>query len=105
MERNLRKQREGVVTSNKMNKTITVEVLRRVKHPIYGKFVKKSSKRIFPLTEVVIRTPFFPNILAKCKGPESINTPNSIFSTIRHKALIEEGCNLLEFFKQAHSSR
>ena len=44
MERNLRKQREGVVTSNKMNKTITVEVLRGVKHPIYGKFVKKSSK-------------------------------------------------------------
>ena len=44
MERNLRKQREGVVTSNKMNKTITIEVLRRVKHPIYGKYVKKSSK-------------------------------------------------------------
>ena len=36
MERNLRKQREGIVTSNKMDKTITVEVLRRVKHPIYG---------------------------------------------------------------------
>ena len=44
MERNLRKQREGIVTSNKMDKTITVEVQRRVKHPIYGKFVKKSSK-------------------------------------------------------------
>ena len=44
MERNLRKQREGVVTSNKMNKTITIEVLRRVKHSIYGKYVKKSSK-------------------------------------------------------------
>ena len=44
MERNLRKQREGIVTSNKMNKTITIEVLRRVKHPIYGKYVKKSSK-------------------------------------------------------------
>ena len=44
MDRNLRKQREGRVTSNKMDKTITVEVLRRVKHPIYGKFVKKSSK-------------------------------------------------------------
>ena len=44
MERNLRKQREGIVTSNKMDKTITVEVLRRVKHPIYGKFVKKTSK-------------------------------------------------------------
>ena len=45
MDRNLRKQREGIVTSNKMDKTITVEVQRRVKHPIYGKFVKKSSKR------------------------------------------------------------
>ena len=44
MERNLRKQREGIVTSNKMDKTITVEVQRRVKHPIYGKFVKKTSK-------------------------------------------------------------
>jgi len=44
MERILRKQREGIVTSNKMDKTITVEVQRRVKHPIYGKFVKKSSK-------------------------------------------------------------
>tara|TARA_A100001037_G_C15127285_1_gene626867 strand:- start:1904 stop:2158 length:255 start_codon:yes stop_codon:yes gene_type:complete len=44
MGRNLRKQREGIVTSNKMDKTITVEVQRRVKHPIYGKFVKKSSK-------------------------------------------------------------
>ena len=44
MERKLRKQREGIVTSNKMDKTITVEVQRRVKHPIYGKFVKKTSK-------------------------------------------------------------
>jgi small subunit ribosomal protein S17 len=44
MDRNLRKQREGIVTSNKMNKTITVEVQRKVKHPIYGKFLKKSSK-------------------------------------------------------------
>ena len=46
MERNLRKQREGIVTSNKMDKTITVEVLRRVKHPIYGKFVKKFKKHL-----------------------------------------------------------
>ena len=44
MERNLRKQREGVVTSNKMDKTISVEVTRRVKHPMYGKFVVKTSK-------------------------------------------------------------
>ena len=43
-ERNLRKTRIGVVTSNKMAKTITVEVERKVKHPIYGKFVKKTSK-------------------------------------------------------------
>jgi small subunit ribosomal protein S17 len=42
--RNLRKQRTGVVTSNKMDKTITVSVERQVKHPIYGKFVKSSKK-------------------------------------------------------------
>ena len=42
--RNLRKTRIGVVTSNKMTKTITVEVERKVKHPIYGKFVKKTTK-------------------------------------------------------------
>ena len=46
MERNLIKQREGVVTSNKMNKTITIEVLRRVKHPIYGKFVLRTKKYV-----------------------------------------------------------
>lgn len=43
-ERNLRKTRTGVVTSNKMDKTITVAVERKVKHPIYGKFVKKTTK-------------------------------------------------------------
>jgi small subunit ribosomal protein S17 len=43
-DRNLRKIRTGVVTSNKMAKTITVAVERRVKHPIYGKFVKKTTK-------------------------------------------------------------
>src|SRR5688500_20336937 len=43
-ERNLRKIRVGVVTSNKMTKTITVAVERKVKHPIYGKFVKKTTK-------------------------------------------------------------
>lgn len=42
-ERNLRKIRTGVVRSNKMDKTITVTVERRVKHPIYGKFVKKTT--------------------------------------------------------------
>lgn len=43
-ERNLRKERTGRVVSDKMNKSITVLVERRVKHPIYGKFVKKSQK-------------------------------------------------------------
>ena len=42
--RNLRKERVGVVTSNKMEKTITVAVQRKEKHPIYGKFVKKTTK-------------------------------------------------------------
>lgn len=42
-ERNLRKIRTGVVRSNKMDKTIIVTVERRVKHPIYGKFVKKTT--------------------------------------------------------------
>lgn len=43
-ERNLRKTRIGVVSSNKMTKTITVAVERKVKHPIYGKFVKKTTR-------------------------------------------------------------
>ncbi len=43
-ERNLRKQRVGIVTSNKMQKTITVSIERKVKHPIYGKFIKKTKK-------------------------------------------------------------
>ena len=42
--RNLRKTKTGTVTSNKMTKTITVAVERKVKHPIYGKFVKKTTK-------------------------------------------------------------
>ena len=42
--RNLRKERIGVVTSDKMDKTITVSVERRMKHPMYGKFVKKTKK-------------------------------------------------------------
>jgi small subunit ribosomal protein S17 len=44
MERNLRKERIGVVVSNKMEKSITVAVKRKVKHPIYGKFVNKTTK-------------------------------------------------------------
>lgn len=43
-ERNLRKTRIGIVTSNRMDKTVTVAVERKVKHPIYGKFVKKTTK-------------------------------------------------------------
>ncbi|MCX8019909.1 MAG: 30S ribosomal protein S17 [Chitinophagaceae bacterium] len=43
-KRKSRKTRIGVVTSNKMNKTITVAVERKVKHPKYGKFVKKTTK-------------------------------------------------------------
>lgn len=43
MERNFRKVREGVVVSNKMTKSIVVEVERKFKHPKYGKFLKKSS--------------------------------------------------------------
>jgi len=43
-KRNLRKERIGIVKSNKMDKTIVVAVERRVKHPIYGKFVKMTSK-------------------------------------------------------------
>ena len=44
VERNLRKTRTGLVTSNKMDKTITVALERKVKHPIYGKFVKKTTR-------------------------------------------------------------
>jgi small subunit ribosomal protein S17 len=44
VERNLRKTKTGVVTSNKMQKTITVLIERKVIHPVYGKFLKKSKK-------------------------------------------------------------
>ena len=44
MERNRRKERIGVVVSNKMDKSIVVAVKRKVKHPIYGKFVNKTTK-------------------------------------------------------------
>lgn len=44
MQRNLRKERIGVVTSAAMSKSITVSVERKVKHPKYGKFVKISNK-------------------------------------------------------------
>ncbi len=44
MERNLRKERIGRVVSNKMQKTITIAVDRKVKHAIYGKFMNKTTK-------------------------------------------------------------
>ncbi|MGI9542640.1 MAG: 30S ribosomal protein S17 [Cyclobacteriaceae bacterium] len=44
MERNLRKERIGKVVSNKMDKSITIAVQRKIKHPIYGKFIRKTSK-------------------------------------------------------------
>jgi len=43
-ERGLRKTRIGKVTSTKMDKTVTVLVERRLRHPVYGKFIKKSIK-------------------------------------------------------------
>lgn len=44
LERPLRKEKIGIVTSNKMQQSIVVKVERKVKHPIYGKFVSKSVK-------------------------------------------------------------
>lgn len=44
MERNLRKERIGIVVSNKMDRSISVKVERKVMHPKYGKFVKQSTK-------------------------------------------------------------
>ena len=43
-ERNVRRERVGVVVSNKMDKSIVVAVKRKVKHPIYGKFVNKTTR-------------------------------------------------------------
>ncbi len=43
-KRNLRKERIGIVTSNKMEKSIVVASVKRVKHPMYGKFVLKTKK-------------------------------------------------------------
>jgi small subunit ribosomal protein S17 len=44
LERKFRKERIGVVTSNKMDKSISVAVERKVMHPMYGKFMKKTTK-------------------------------------------------------------
>ena len=46
VERNLRKERIGVVTSNKMEKSIVVSEVKRVKHPMYGKFVLRTKKYV-----------------------------------------------------------
>lgn len=43
-EKTLRKQRVGVVTSSSMDKSVTLIVERKLKHPIYGKYVKKTKK-------------------------------------------------------------
>ena len=55
--RNLRKERIGVVTSNRMEKSIVVSEVKRVKHPMYGKFVLRTKKYVVPearpVTEVV----------------------------------------------------
>ena len=45
-KRNLRKERVGVVTSNKMQKSIVVSEIKKVKHPMYGKFVLKTKKYV-----------------------------------------------------------
>ncbi len=45
-KRNLRKERIGLVVSNKMEKSITVQIERKYRHPIYGKFVRKTNKFI-----------------------------------------------------------
>ena len=45
-KRNLRKERIGVVTSNKMDKSIVVSEVTRVKHPMYGKFVLRTKKYV-----------------------------------------------------------
>ena len=44
MERNLRKNRVGVVVSDKMDKTVVVAIRERVKHPLYGKIVNRTKK-------------------------------------------------------------
>lgn len=42
--RRARKLRQGIVVSNKMQKTVVVELVRRIKHPLYGKFVLRTEK-------------------------------------------------------------
>ena len=55
LTRNLRKERIGVVVSTKMEKTIVVAVARKVKHPIYGKFVNKTTKFVAECLDESVR--------------------------------------------------
>ena len=55
MERNLRKERIGLVVSNKMEKTIVVAVERKVKHPIDGKFMNKTTKFVAECLDESVR--------------------------------------------------
>jgi hypothetical protein len=49
MDRNLRKERIGVVVSNKMDKSIVVITEHKEKHPMYGKFMKRSTLSLWPM--------------------------------------------------------
>ena len=54
MERNFRKERIGVVASNKMNKSIVVTIERKVKHGLYGKFIKKTSRFVAMMKRILV---------------------------------------------------
>lgn len=54
--RNARKERIGIVVSDKMDKSISVAIERQVKHPIYGKFIKKTTKLMAHDEENTART-------------------------------------------------
>ena len=54
-KRNLRKERIGIVSSNKGDKTITVTVKWKEKHPIYGKFVNKTTKFVAECTDETVK--------------------------------------------------
>ena len=53
-KRNLRKERIGVVTSNKMQKSIVVAEVKKVKHPMYGKFVLKTKKYVHTTKQTTV---------------------------------------------------
>lgn len=102
MERNLRKERIGVVVSNKMEKTIVVAVARKVKHPIYGKFVNKTTKFVAESldetckegdTVRIMETRPLSNTCVTCRTDNAYFNHNSslfceakcIYSTFMHK--------------------